>query len=390
MRVKDSRMNKTETGSSLPAEKRKQDTATEWKDTETKETETGRKSRENRKCLKNKDTRSLCLALCLALVISLSGSPVFAESSSSLTGTSAAGSFEDLAMMIGDGVDSRILSRIDPEAVYVSSTLTSAKAKELQSALDTMMEELIGRYDLDEKTTGICIQTVDGKVSYSLNPDVQYLAASLYKLPLAVLWYDRLEKDPGPDALMYTFDMYEDISVIASLYAPGTLIPLEEILRQVILTSDNTAGHILFENMGGWLEYCKAAAARWPEHCNEKLYISMENTVSAGFMNDVVLELARRPHQYEKLIADMKASQPDQYLNELTRKPVAQKYGAYGGQLNSSGLDLDVQYPYVITVMTDDVQSQPFMCELARRVQDLFDPDAADGVGKAKEDSSDF
>ncbi|UNT93557.1 hypothetical protein [Allobaculum sp. Allo2] len=59
------------------------------------------------------------------------------------------------------------------------------------------MDKIMEEYAIDEDSTGIAIHSLDGSISWTLNEDELYTGASLYKLPLAMIWYDRLEKDPS-------------------------------------------------------------------------------------------------------------------------------------------------------------------------------------------------
>lgn len=285
--------------------------------------------------------------------------------------------FADLADSVSMDVEINLIERIRPNGGYSSSSMNSATAQSLQQQLDTLVSDLCETYAIDEETTGIVIETLDGRVSYSMNPDEEYLAASLYKLPLAVMWTDK-QSDEGAKAdkaLRYDAYMYEENSVVASRYAPGSLIPVEELLDQVILTSDNTAGHVLFEHLGGWEDYKALAKKRWPDHAQGRDFVSMDNVVTAGFMNDVLHEIAENSEKYANVMQNMRLAQPEHYLNYKTDRPICQKYGAYGAQVNGAGLNLEAEYPYVITIMTDDAAAEHFMGDLAAGVQKIFDPE---------------
>ena len=55
--------------------------------------------------------------------------------------------------------------------------------------------------------------------------------------------------------------MHEDAGVISSDYGIGSQVPLSDLLNDLIIYSDNDAGHILYENLGGWKEYKEAKSA---------------------------------------------------------------------------------------------------------------------------------
>lgn len=298
------------------------------------------------------------------------------DGNASVKALTSSQALREMMSRIQDGVDLRLANAISP-----GRPSAKGNAQALQEALNEEMDKIMEEYAIDEDSTGIAIHSLDGSISWTLNEDELYTGASLYKLPLAMIWYDRLEKDPSllKKPLLYRADMYEDVSVIASRYAAGSYIDLEELLEQVILTSDNTAGHILFEHLGGWEKFKSIMKERWPNHTEDKDFVSMDNLMSPGVMVDVLLEIAASPERYEELIEDMENAQPANYLNRFLDRPIAQKYGAYGSQVNGAGLDLEASCPYVLCVMTDDIQAVKFVGDLALRVQSLLDTEEKQG-----------
>lgn len=102
----------------------------------------------------------------------------------------------------------------------------------------------------------------------------------------------------------YKSYMHEDDGVISSDYGIGSQIPLKDILDIMIIYSDNDAGHILYENLGGWKEY-KEAMQKYTDSISENYY-SAENITTANTMNDVVSYLYKNKANYKDLITNMK------------------------------------------------------------------------------------
>ena len=143
--------------------------------------------------------------------------------------------------------------------------------------------------------------------------------------------------------------MHEDGGVISSDYGIGSQIPLKDILDIMIIYSDNDAGHILYENLGGWKEY-KEAMQKYTDSISENYY-SAENITTANTMNDVVSYLYKNKANYKDLITNMKKAEPGEYLDKIIQQNMPQKYGMYNYAYNSLGF-VDCETPYSIVVLT--------------------------------------
>ena len=143
--------------------------------------------------------------------------------------------------------------------------------------------------------------------------------------------------------------MHEDAGVISSNYAIGSQIPLSELLDALIVYSDNDAGHVLFENLGGWKEY-KEAMTKYTNSISDNYY-SEDNVSTANTMNDVITYLYAHKDEYQGLIDNMKKSEPGEYLDRDIQLGMPQKYGMYDYALNSVGF-VECETPYSIVVLT--------------------------------------
>ncbi|MGM9946488.1 serine hydrolase [Floccifex sp.] len=226
---------------------------------------------------------------------------------------------------------------------------------------DTRNEELKERIEiyLNENQVpldgiSIFVSSADNKVTYSLNEDEYFIAASLYKLPLAMIYYEKVyNKEINlEDTLTYEWTEYEQGGPIGDSYLVGSQIPLSELLRCVILYSDNTAGHILYENLGGWSEYKKCIEKYSPDSDFDDMYYSIENVTKASFMNDVLTYLYEHQEMFQDLLKNMKESMPNRYLDQSLQMNFAQKYGYNNPYSNAAGLYLDENKGYRITILT--------------------------------------
>lgn len=205
---------------------------------------------------------------------------------------------------------------------------------------------------IDHEKVAYCITDLEHNIKYSMNEKDEFIAASIYKLPLAMLYYDKV--NDGEYTLDSTFTysgyMHEDAGVVSSNYGIGSQIPLSDLLDDLIEYSDNDAGHILYENLGGWKEY-KEAMTKYTDSISENYYTE-DNVSTANTMNDVVTYLCEHKEDYKDLIENMEKAEPGEYLDRDTQLSMPQKYGMYDSALNSVGF-VECNTPYSIVVLTD-------------------------------------
>lgn len=205
---------------------------------------------------------------------------------------------------------------------------------------------------IDHEKVAYCITDLEHNIKYSMNEKDEFIAASIYKLPLAMLYYDKVNEGEYTLDSTFTYSgyMHEDAGVISSDYGIGSQVPLSDLLNDLIIYSDNDAGHILYENLGGWKEY-KEAMTKYTDSISENYY-TMDNVTTANTMNDVVTYLYDHKEDYKGLIKNMEEAEPGEYLDRDTQLSMPQKYGMYDSALNSVGF-VECNTPYSIVVLTD-------------------------------------
>lgn len=204
---------------------------------------------------------------------------------------------------------------------------------------------------IDHEKVAYCITDLEHNIKYSMNEKDEFIAASIYKLPLAMLYYDKVNEGEYTLDSTFTYSgyMHEDAGVISSDYGIGSQVPLSDLLNDLIIYSDNDAGHILYENLGGWKEY-KEAMTKYTDFISENYY-TMDNVTTANTMNDVVTYLYDHKEDYKGLIKNMEEAEPGEYLDRDTQLSMPQKYGMYDSALNSVGF-VECNTSYSIVVLT--------------------------------------
>ena len=232
---------------------------------------------------------------------------------------------------------------------------TEVENKDNSQYIDMSLAKDIEAYfqenGIDHEKVAYCITDLEHNIKYSMNEKDEFIAASIYKLPLAMLYYDKVNEGEYTldSAFTYSGYMHEDAGVISSDYGIGSQVPLSDLLNDLIIYSDNDAGHILYENLGGWKEY-KEAMTKYTDSISENYY-TMDNVTTANTMNDVVTYLYDHKEDYKGLIKNMEKAEPGEYLDRDTQLSMPQKYGMYDYALNSVGF-VECNTSYSIVVLT--------------------------------------
>ena len=232
---------------------------------------------------------------------------------------------------------------------------TEVENKDNSQFIDMSLAKDIEAYfqenGIDHEKVAYCITDLEHNIKYSMNEKDEFIAASIYKLPLAMLYYDKVNEGEQTLDSTFTYSGYmpEDAGVISSDYGIGSQVPLSDLLNDLIIYSDNDAGHILYENLGGWKEY-KEAMTKYTDSISENYY-TMDNVTTANTMNDVVTYLYDYKEDYKGLIKNMEEAEPGEYLDRDTQLSMPQKYGMYDSALNSVGF-VECNTSYSIVVLT--------------------------------------
>lgn len=232
---------------------------------------------------------------------------------------------------------------------------TEVENKDNSQFIDMSLAKDIEAYfqenGIDHEKVAYCITDLEHNIKYSMNEKDEFIAASIYKLPLAMLYYDKVNEGEYTLDSTFTYSgyMHEDAGVISSDYGIGSQVPLSDLLNDLIIYSDNDAGHILYENLGGWKEY-KEAMTKYTDSISENYY-TMDNVTTANTMNDVVTYLYDHKEDYKGLIKNMEDAEPGEYLDRDTQLSMPQKYGMYDSALNSVGF-VECNTSYSIVVLT--------------------------------------
>ena len=229
----------------------------------------------------------------------------------------------------------------------------------IQETVDTNIENLINEImtenNLNENNFFFFYYNIEEKKYYFYNENTYFTAASTIKVPVAMLYYDKVNEGELSlsETLLYNSDDYEaGDGTTAVDYSIGESIPISYLLEQSIVNSDNTALNILLHSIG--YKKCKEELTKYSDvEITEEFYSS--NVANASYYYDVLQYLYQNADKYSELIEYMKISSGGEYLKaNLPKYEVAHKYGSYDGYVHDYGI-IYGQNTYLIGVFTKDI-----------------------------------
>ena len=255
-----------------------------------------------------------------------------------------------------------IASTNETENMTTTETTTEPETeeiKEIEPFEDTDLKLLIDsemtKYGFNENNFAFFYYNIDDKGYYFYNENKYFTAASTVKVPIAMYYYDEINAGTytTDSKLLYEQGDYEaGGGTTASLYSVGDYVPLDFLLEQAIINSDNTAVNILIGNLG-YSNARKDITKYSDEIVPEDFYSN--NITSAGYAYDVINYLYEHQDSYQKLIEDMKQSSMGMYLKEyINDYDVAHKYGSYGGYVHDYGIVYG-EKTYLVGIFTRNI-----------------------------------
>lgn len=256
---------------------------------------------------------------------------------------------------VGMIIYSYIMRNKEEETLEVASIEEPIIEETVDSNIETLINQIMTENNLNEKNFFFFFYNVEEKKYYFYNENTYFTAASTIKVPVAMLYYDKIADGELnlSDTLIYHSDDYEvgDGSTAAD-YSVGERIPISYLLKQTIVNSDNTALNILVNSIG--YQKCKEELSKYSDiQLIEEFYLS--NVANVSYYYDVLQYLYQNADKYSELIENMKISSDGGYLKaNLPQYEVAHKYGSYDGYVHDYGIVYG-QNTYLIGVFTNGI-----------------------------------
>ena len=211
--------------------------------------------------------------------------------------------------------------------------------------LETLMEQFRQDHGLTEKNFAISYyNTVTGE-SYAWNDTWFSIAASTYKLPLNLYYYD----------MQLAGEITGDTMITRGA-------SLDEAHYQTLVYSNNELAYSLWRRIGDWPEY-KTAMRKYFTMTDDEIPQNYyyDHVFCTRMMMDTLKVVWDGQEQYPELIDYLKIACPGAYFKtylDVDETPVAHKYGSYEGAENDVGI-IWAERPFLLAVYTSGLSYGP-------------------------------
>jgi len=181
--------------------------------------------------------------------------------------------------------------------------------------------------------------TVTGE-AYAFNDTKMMVAASTYKLPLN----------------MYYYELERDGKIASDAYIPRADSTLDVCHRESLVNSNNDLSIGLLYNLGNFRTYkdCMRKYFTMTDAEIDPLYYA-DNYYCVRMMMDALRYLYENSADFEEMLDYMKLAQPGEYFEaRVSEYEIAHKYGWFEGAVNDTGIFYTPQ-PFLLAVYTQDV-----------------------------------
>lgn len=240
----------------------------------------------------------------------------------------------------------------------LTAGVSAADAEPAEDTLEARVAQFMEENYLNEQNFSMSYyNTVTGE-SYAFEDTHMMVAASTYKLPLNLYYYQQeLAGEIAPDAL------------IAGVYR------LSDCHYQSLVWSNNEISEAMLYQIGSFQEY-KQTMRTFTDMTDDEIdprYYS-GNLYCTRMMMDALKYLYDHAADYEEMLSYMKEASPQNgyFRKYVTECEVAHKYGSFEGAENDTGIIYAGQ-PFLLAVYTQDVAGEEICAKAARLMKDYTD-----------------
>lgn len=209
--------------------------------------------------------------------------------------------------------------------------------------LEALMADFREEYGLNEKNFSLCYRDMVTGEEYRFNDTAFLFAASTYKLPLNLYYYE-LERDG-----------------VLNPSSPVGGLSLSRAHYQSLVWSDNDVSHAMIYNLGSFRTYKEKMRKYFTMEDAEisNLYYT-GNYYCTAMMLDALKYLYERQEDFPELLDYMGQAQPGEYFARYANETkVAHKYGFYYNEENKvvTVNDVGIVYatnPFLLAVYTQN------------------------------------
>ena len=221
-----------------------------------------------------------------------------------------------------------------------------ASEEDAPSGLAALFDDFRAEYNLTEQNFAVSYYDTVTQESYDWNETHMMVAASTFKLPLNLYYYEM--ENAG------------EIASDALMTQGGATLDLCHYLS--IVESNNEISHALLYRIGTFPEYKEAMRKYFTmtdDEIDPKYY--QDNYYCTRMMMDTLKIVWDGQAHYTELIDDLKIACPGAYFKtylDVDETPIAHKYGSYEGAENDVGI-IWAERPFLLAVYTSGLSYGP-------------------------------
>lgn len=240
----------------------------------------------------------------------------------------------------------------------LTAGVSAADAEPAEDTMETRVAQFMEENYLNEQNFSMSYYNTVTRESYAFEDTHMMVAASTYKLPLNLYYYQQeLAGEIAPDAL------------IAGVYR------LSDCHYQSLVWSNNEISEAMLYQIGSFQEY-KQTMRTFTDMTDDEIdprYYS-GNLYCTRMMMDALKYLYDHAADYEEMLSYMKEASPQNgyFRKYVTECEVAHKYGSFEGAENDTGIIYAGQ-PFLLAVYTQDVAGEEICAKAARLMKDYTD-----------------
>lgn len=240
----------------------------------------------------------------------------------------------------------------------------------LQQRLDAFREE----HNLNERNFSFYYYDTVTEESCCFNETAMMTAASTYKLPLN----------------LYYYEMEAAGEIASDAYIPRAGTTLDECHRRSIVDSDNTVSIGMLYNLGNFRTYKEKMRKYFTmsdAEIDSKYY--GDNYYCTRMMMDTLQYLYKNRAHFPEMIAYMKQACPEHYFKTYIHDTeIAHKYGSFDGAENDTGIFF-TEEPFLLAVYTqgvgEDISAQAALLCHTYNMEQIAAKKAAELAAKSEE-----
>ena len=240
---------------------------------------------------------------------------------------------------------------VDPSRSFIGQEHYFSTIEPLRKEL----KEITAKYEKDGNRVGLYFEFLNTGANVSINQEARFWPASLSKMPTALAVMKKVERKEWKLTNELVL-MYEDRNdAFGTLYKKpaGTRLTIEELLKELILNSDDTAHRILIRNLEGE-DFEKMLEALGMEEMYDKEYNITAKEYSRVFRTLYSSSFLNR--EYSSMLLEwLSGTKFNEFLGSgvPVGVPFAHKIGEHDPTITylDSGIAYASNRPYLITVM---------------------------------------